>query len=86
MDFVQETFDLLDLIAANVGSTEGEEKLVVHFNDDGISSSIITHFRVNMVPPATLPSSFRRLTIVAIVAHHKCLDEDKRRPVRVVPD
>lgn len=50
MDFVQETFDLLDLIAANAGSTEGEEKLVAHFNDDGISSSIITHFRVKTVP------------------------------------
>lgn len=49
-DFVQETFDLLDLIAANVGSTDGEEKLVASFNDDGISSSIITHFRVNSNP------------------------------------
>lgn len=46
-DFVQETFNLLDLIAASVGSTDSEEKLVASFNDDGISSSIITHFRVN---------------------------------------
>lgn len=49
-DFIQETFDLLDLIAANVGSTDGEEKLVGSFNNDGISSSIITHFRVNSNP------------------------------------
>lgn len=50
LDFVQETFDLLDQIAASSGSTDGEEKLVTHFNDDGISSSIITHFRVNTDP------------------------------------
>lgn len=49
-DFVQETFDLLDQIAANVGCTDSEEKLVASFNDDGISSSIITHFRVNTDP------------------------------------
>lgn len=50
LDFVQETFDLLDQIATNLGSTAGEEKLLAHFNDDGISSSIITHFRVNTDP------------------------------------
>ena len=49
-DFVQETFDLLEVIAANVGSTDGEEKLVASFNDDGTSSSIITHFRVKTDP------------------------------------
>lgn len=49
-DFVQETFDLLEVIAANVGSTDGEEKLVASFNDDGTSSSIITHFRVKTAP------------------------------------
>lgn len=50
MDFVQETFDLLEQMAANVESADGVEKLVAHFNDDGISSSIITHFRVNTDP------------------------------------
>lgn len=48
IDFVQETLDLLDRTAASLGrqDDDGEQKLLASFNDEGISNSIITHFRL----------------------------------------
>lgn len=65
LDFVEETLGLLDQIAANVGTTDGEEKLVASFNDDSISSSIITHFRVS-TDPKPLSNLLSGLTIINI--------------------
>lgn len=47
IDFVQETLDLLDRTAASLGHHDCEQKLLASFNDEGISNSIITHFRVS---------------------------------------
>ena len=53
IDFVQETLDLLEQTAASVASPDGESKLLASFNDEGISNSIITHFRVRVANPWT---------------------------------
>ena len=47
IDFVQETLDLLEQTAASLGRQDGEQKLLASFNDEGVSNSIITHFRVS---------------------------------------
>lgn len=52
IDFVQETLDLLEQTAASLGRQDGEQKLLASFNDDGISNSIITHFRVSAMRKA----------------------------------
>lgn len=48
IDFVQETLDLLEQTAASVASSDGESKLLASFNDESVSNSIITHFRVRI--------------------------------------
>lgn len=79
LDFVQETCDLLKQTAANVATADGEQKLVASFNDEGISSSIITHFRVNIDPNAKMQNPFASSdTLTILPAHHKRLDEIKR--------
>ena len=46
-DFVQETFDLLERTRVDLPCVENEAMLLASFNDAGITSSIITHFRVS---------------------------------------
>lgn len=85
IDFVQETLDLLDRTAASLGrqDDDGEQKLLASFNDEGISNSIITHFRVSVKGKAPAVGSHHRLTTP--VAHHKRLDEVQRCPLRALP-
>ena len=46
-DFVQETLDLLERTRVDLACVENEAMLLASFNDAGITSSIITHFRVS---------------------------------------
>lgn len=50
-DFVAETLDLLSEIAYSLPSSGDDAGLLKAFNDAGISSAIITHFRVRIKPP-----------------------------------
>lgn len=72
-DFVEETLELLDRTAASLGCQDGEQKLLASFNNEGVSNSIITHFRVSGKGKPQLAGSCHWLTTP--VAHHKCLDE-----------
>lgn len=46
-DFTQTTFDLLEAIAERLPCRDDGQDLLARFNDDGVSSAIITHFRVS---------------------------------------
>ena len=52
-DFVQETFDLLERTSADLPCPDDGAMLLASFNDAGITSSIITHFRVSRPPETT---------------------------------
>lgn len=82
IDFVQETLDLLEQTAATVASPDGEPKLLASFNDEGISNSIITHFRVRIARFSTWVR--HRLTRLG-QAHHQRVDEVQRCHVRTLP-
>ena len=45
-DFTQTTFDLLDAVAERLPCRDDGQDLLERFNEDGVSSAIITHFRV----------------------------------------
>ena len=46
-DFVQETIDLLERTGADLPCVDDGAMLLASFNDVGVTSSIITHFRVS---------------------------------------
>lgn len=83
IDFVQETLDLLEQTAASIDRQDGEQKLLASFNDEGVSNSIITHFRVSVKGKVQLVGLHHWLTVP--LAHHKRLDEVQRCPLRAFP-
>lgn len=48
-DFTQTTLDLLDAIAEHLPCRDDGQDLLERFNEDGVSSAIITHFRVSQM-------------------------------------
>lgn len=80
IDFVQETLDLLERTAASLERQDGEQKLLASFNDEGVSNSIITHFRVSVKGRIHPVGPHHWLTTP--VAHHKRLDEIQCRALR----
>jgi ubiquitin thioesterase protein OTUB1 len=48
-DFTQKTFDLLEAIAERLPCRDDGKDLLERFNEDGVSSAIITHFRVSWI-------------------------------------
>lgn len=48
-DFTQTTFDLLEAIAERLPCRDDGHDLLERFNEDGVSSAVITHFRVSWV-------------------------------------
>ena len=82
-DFVQETFDLLERTRADLPCVDGGAMLLASFNDVGITSSIITHFRVSQASTLTVRPSTQRSDMDP--AHHQCMDENQSTSVRRFP-
>lgn len=83
IDFVQETLDLLERTAANIGRPDGEQLLLASFNDESVSNSIITHFRVSRISWRAILDNSDGLNMQ--LADNKRVDEVKCCSIRGLP-
>lgn len=58
-DFTQTALDLLDAIAERLPCRDDGQDLLERFNGDGVSSAIITHFRVSQMSGTEKSLAFR---------------------------